>query len=397
MAQDKNDEHYEALKAFEAKSFNSQGVQKKFFQTLNALDDWANPENQAKYVPLFFSVLEKIKSLKAAEQNALLTFLSKIHIQIQDKAFKRIFLHQLEPLIKSYNLPKLQAAASGLSDDQLNSSNMHAQITRAPINLSPKRIIAFNKLDLRNSEVIESLKIAYERHKADGCLITCSRQDIQSFGHNCETLVLVGHGSFYRLGERDAGKQVDTKYIETARKGNILSLGPYHGTIDKIVTEIIEDFQCLPKLNHCRVLMCRAGALDDKVSAQTSGLFQKKHKADASAKSLTQAWDPDRPETLAFDEQSLAYALWQRLFTGDSPTMDSQSDFALTAAASLIIPEVAGGNYQAGFFRVKDAGHSIHPNTLLASTYVTVATPASTKLAKQLDEPAHYTPVPHKK
>jgi len=252
-------------------------------------------------------------------------------------------------------------------------------VTTDDLNLQPQRIIAFNHTDAANKEVQDAVKIMYEKHKHEGCLITCSSKDIAYFGQKCITLVLVGHGCFHHIGERKENAILDKAMLTKAQKSANLFLGPHNGNIDNLATGIIEDIQHLPKLTHCRVLMCRGGSYDLKYNPGAHALFQKTK--DETNKSLLAVWNSSqKEESLIFDEYSIAYALWKRLFEGPNPLFKASSNFAITAAAGIITPTYTSGSSTAGFYKLDDPFHRLSTQSLFNARFITLATPGSSKL-----------------
>jgi hypothetical protein len=149
----------------------------------------------------------------------------------------------------------------------------------------------------------------------------------------------------------------------------------------------------MPNLKHCRILMCRAGAADESISSKQLELYEKKHKNDPESASIMQVWDSKDPTSLPYDENTLASAFWHKLFISPEKWMTEDTDFALTVASSVIVPEVSRPKYSEGFFKVHDPENLKHENQLLASKYITVVTPASSKLQERLVEHNHYLPV----
>ena len=125
--------------------------------------------------------------------------------------------------------------------------------------------------------------------------------------------------------------------------------------------------------------MCRAGSYNLAFESSSHPLYQKPHRV-SSNKTLMQEWDPDYPKSIVFDEYSLAYALWNRLFIGTEASMSKESDFALTAAAGIIKAQVPEKSNSFGFFTIQDPFHESHTNALLNTKYITLATPSSSKL-----------------
>jgi len=390
MAKTNIDSEFKILEEFDfKKSFNGDYI-KRFFDRLTSVGHISNsPERETNFNRLFH-VLDGIQNLKRKpEQMALKFYLQKIVRELETPSQQRLFFHHLSRRIKKFNLPELSAV--GIDPEQLLSSTIHDEITKSPIELEPKRIIAFNKLDASNLEVLTSLKIAFARHRHEPVLITCSARDLATFGEKCETLVLIGHGSFYREGESSKGRIISKKDVQQSRKGNTLGLGPHYGKIDFLVSHLSDDLKRMPSIKHCRIVMCRAGAAEEKISPAQAILFEKKHANDPEVKSIMQVWDPLQPASIPYDENSLASAFWHKLFVDGEKWMTKDTDFALTVASSVINPVVPGENYAKGFFRVDDPENLKHANPLLFSKYITLATPASSKFKKRITENEHYS------
>jgi hypothetical protein len=196
MAKTNLEHEFDILNKFNQLRKNLSSYKKDFFQSLISLGPVSCSEERVnKNFVKFFEVLNSIKSLNPSEKDILKTYLQKILQELDTPEQQRIFLDQLHPKIKRFGLSELSSI--GIDPEQMLSSEIHYEVTNQAFELEPTRIIAFNKLDASNQEVLTSLKIAYAKHKDEHVLITCSAKDLQTFGAKCETLVLIGHGSFY--------------------------------------------------------------------------------------------------------------------------------------------------------------------------------------------------------
>ena len=319
-------------------------------------------------------LLASINSLKKNAQLKFEEYLNKVYLECEDDTQKRQFIHLIEPF-KRKLLPTVRM--TNIDSEQLASSFLHRRVTTDDLNLQPRRIIAFNHTDAGNKEVQDAVNIMYEKHKHEGCLITCSSKDIAHFGQECETLVLVGHGCFHHIGERKENAIVDKDMLTKAQKSTNLFLGPHNGNIDNLATGIIEDIQHLPKLTHCRVLMCRGGSYDLKYNPRAHELYQKTK--DNTNKSLLAVWNSSQEESLIFDEYSIAYALWHKLFIDLNALFTSDKDFAITAAAGIITPKLTSTPAMPGFFELNDPFHRLSDQSLFNAKFITLATPSSYK------------------
>jgi hypothetical protein len=383
------DLEFELLSGFNQKQQHDSSYKAKFFSALTELGPVSDSPGRERNLNKLFEVLDMIKSLKTAEQKTLKSYLQKIVRELETPS-QRLFLHHLSPKIGKFGLSELSTV--GIDPDQLLSSTIHNEITKKNIELKPTRIVAFNKIDASNREVLTSLRLAYAKHQEERVLITCSAKDLQTFGRECETLVLIGHGTFYREGESMDGKTVTKEDVEKARKGNTLGLGPYHGKIDFLVSHLSDDLKLMPKINHCRILMCRAGAADVSISSAKLKTFEKKHRDDPKSASIMQQWDPTQPTEIPYDKNSLASAFWHKLFVGPEKWMTKDHDFALTVSSSVIKPEVTRGNYAEGFFKAHEPESLKHHNPLVSSRYITLATSASSKFEDRITKPKRYSP-----
>ena len=360
------------------KSFrNNESLQVRMFNELLTLPSLPyNEERVACFDTHFFVLLASIKSFKKNPQLKFEEYLNKIYSECADNAQRRQFIHLIEPF-KQKLLPTVRM--TNIDSEQLASSYLHRVITTDGLNLEPSRIIAFNQSDAGNKEVQDAVKIMYQKHKHEGCLITCSSKDIKQFGQASNTLVLVGHGCFHHIGERKENVMVNKDMLTKAQTSTNLFLGPHNGNIKTLVTGIVDDIRNLPKLTHCRILMCRGGSYNLKFNSEANALFQKSADNNTN-KSLLAVWDSSQEESLIFDEYSLAYALWHKLFIDPNALFTSDKDFAITAAAGIITPRLTSAAAMPGFFELNDPFHRLDQHSFFSSKYTTQATPSSSKL-----------------
>lgn len=224
------------------------------------------------------------------------------------------------------------------------------------IDPQPKRIIAFCPEDFRDAEILESLKIAFLKHhdSDEKCLISCSEEEIITFGTQCKTLVLIGHGMHYREGDTNPRKDkpaLTEVEAQTLNKSTRVKLGPYADTPEILTKQISELLKQLPSVTHCRLTICMGGVVSKEFD--TPEVFYKQRPtAQTGRESASVVFDHTSPEkTMVFDKESLAGQIWTHLFIRANPIFTlAEKDFALTASAQIIDPIPASKTSADGHF-----------------------------------------------
>lgn len=260
--------------------------------------------------------------------------------------------------------------------------------------VAPTRIIAFHNKDYDNLEVMESVKIAYEKHAAEPCLVTCSEREIIDYGTSCTTLVLIGHGRYCRVGDRDEGthQPLTLAQAQRARAAETIYLGPFKGVVADIATNIttlLIDAN-LNSVTHCRLLMCMSGAIPKEFS-HPAVYYKRKSGDDVGSASATVICE--NPKDKVFESDSVAGMIWEKLFVAYPARFNMDTDFALSAAPGIINPIPDKRRFE-GTSRadrwdkgkhVKTAASFWKPEEpeICRTKSITQATPASTKALRQ--------------
>lgn len=278
------------------------------------------------------------------------------------------------------------------------------------IALEPTRIISFHPKDIANGEIIESLKIAFLKHSALGekCLISCSEDEIVAFGKTCETLVLIGHGRFCREGDQltTDRRRLSADQASAAIENDQVFIGPSSGNVNKVAEDISNLLIQLPKVTHCRLTICMAGAISQQFIQDNPNVFYKRMKSLPPGRQSASIVFDNLKNPMVFDEKSLAGMIWKRLFIEKNPHFNLEDkDFALTASAEVInpIPALSSGTphghfegtaasdseenarWQKGKYNPHSAQFWDTKQTPLSQTKsITLATPQSSKHLKRL-------------